>query len=162
STVAGTGQQSHWRKGTASGPGKTTARNSRWDVSAQPGARALLLAIARPHHIARYDLDTGIVSISAGTGMCNLVDAKLGTTACAQPSGLATEGPDLIVAEGEVPGVRSSSLDRRNHRVQTIVGNGLFVFDDIDGSGDVVRLQHCLGVAYGDGKLYIADTYNNK
>ena len=25
-----------------------------------------------------------------------------------------------------------------------------------------VRLQHCLGLAYGDGQLYIADTYNNK
>jgi hypothetical protein len=36
------------------------------------------------------------------------------------------------------------------------------VFDDIDGFGDEVRLQHCLGVAYGEGKLYVADTYNNK
>ncbi len=25
-----------------------------------------------------------------------------------------------------------------------------------------MRLQHCLGVAFGDGKLYIADTFNNK
>ena len=25
-----------------------------------------------------------------------------------------------------------------------------------------VRLQHCLGVAYHDGAIYIADTYNNK
>ena len=39
---------------------------------------------------------------------------------------------------------------------------GLFEFGDIDGRGAEVRLQHCLGVAYGDGKLYIADTYNNK
>jgi hypothetical protein len=39
---------------------------------------------------------------------------------------------------------------------------GLFAFSDIDGRGDEVRLQHCLGLAYADGKLYIADTYNNK
>ena len=31
-----------------------------------------------------------------------------------------------------------------------------------DGRGANVRLQHCLGLAYADGHLYIADTYNNK
>ena len=29
-------------------------------------------------------------------------------------------------------------------------------------AAQTVRLQHCLGLAYGDGHLYIADTYNNK
>src|SRR5207248_2158574 len=28
--------------------------------------------------------------------------------------------------------------------------------------GEEVRLQHALGVAYADGKLYVADTYNSK
>ena len=31
-----------------------------------------------------------------------------------------------------------------------------------NGTGDDVRLQHALGVAYRDGKLYVADTYNSK
>src|SRR5581483_4619335 len=39
---------------------------------------------------------------------------------------------------------------------------GLFEFGDIDGVGDEVRLQHPLGVAWRDGVLYVADTYNNK
>ena len=38
----------------------------------------------------------------------------------------------------------------------------LFDFGDIDGIGSKVRLQHPLGVAFHDGQLYIADTYNNK
>jgi DNA-binding beta-propeller fold protein YncE len=42
------------------------------------------------------------------------------------------------------------------------VGEGLFEFGDVDGEGDKVRLQHALGVAYHDGKLYVADTYNSK
>ena len=46
--------------------------------------------------------------------------------------------------------------------VQTIVGRGLFDFGDVDGAGDKVKLQHALGVAYHDGKLYVADTYNSK
>ncbi len=32
----------------------------------------------------------------------------------------------------------------------------------MDGEGEQVRLQHVLGVAYGEGKLYVADTYNHK
>ena len=46
--------------------------------------------------------------------------------------------------------------------MKTIVGQGLFDFGDVDGVGDDVRLQHALGVAYHDGKLYVADTYNSK
>jgi thiol-disulfide isomerase/thioredoxin len=144
------------------GPGKTTALNSPWDVIPQPGARALLIAMAGPHQIWRYDFETGFVSVWAGSGLENIVDGPLATAAFAQPSGLATDGSHLFVADSEVSGIRSITLDRRSQRVQTIVGNGLFVFDDIDGIGAEVRLQHCLGVAYGEGKLYIADSYNNK
>jgi hypothetical protein len=32
----------------------------------------------------------------------------------------------------------------------------------VDGPRDAARLQHPLGVAYYQGKLYVADTYNNK
>ena len=46
--------------------------------------------------------------------------------------------------------------------VKTIVGESLFEFGDIDGTGDQVRLQHAMGVAWAEGKLYVADTYNSK
>ncbi len=162
STVAGNGQQSRWHTSSGSGSGKTTPLNSPWDVIQQPGGRSLYIAMAGPHQIWRYDLETAIVSIWAGSGEENIKDGTLPTAAFAQPSGLATDGTHLFVADSEVSGVRSITLDPRSQRVQTIVGNGLFIFDDIDGIGAEVRLQHCLGLAYGDGKLYIADTYNNK
>ena len=44
----------------------------------------------------------------------------------------------------------------------SVVGQGLFEFGDINGVGKDVRLQHALGVAYRDGMLYVADTYNSK
>ena len=47
-------------------------------------------------------------------------------------------------------------------RVSTIVGQDLFVFGDVDGTGDAVRLQHPVGIYFHDGVLFIADTYNNK
>ena len=46
--------------------------------------------------------------------------------------------------------------------MQAIVGEGLFKFGDHDGRAGTVRLQHCLGLAYANDHLYIADTYNNK
>ena len=39
----------------------------------------------------------------------------------------------------------------RGPTVRTIVGEGLFKFDDNDGRGAIVRLQHCLGLAYANG-----------
>jgi hypothetical protein len=60
-----------------------------------------------------------------------------------------------------VSSIRWASLPPGND-VGTIVGQGLFDFGDIDGTGDSVRLQHPLGVVYVNGKLYVADTYNHK
>jgi hypothetical protein len=46
--------------------------------------------------------------------------------------------------------------------VGTLIGGDLFQFGDVDGAGDNVRLQHPLGIAFHDGKIYLADTYNHK
>ena len=159
-TVAGNGQQA--RRTPEAGSGKSVPLNSPWDVLLVPGTRSLFIAMAGPHQIWRYDLDSDKIGVWAGSGVENIVDGTLTAAAFAQPSGLATDGTHLYVADSEVSAIRAISLDKRNHRVATIVGVGLFGFDDIDGVGEEVRLQHCLGVAYGNGKLYIADTYNNK
>jgi DNA-binding beta-propeller fold protein YncE len=61
--------------------------------------------------------------------------------------------------------VRSVGLGGKGE-VETIIGyecrDNLFDFGDTDGIGKEVRLQHALGVAFHDGKLYVADTYNSK
>ena len=57
--------------------------------------------------------------------------------------------------------VRASDFSPDGY-TQTLVGEGLFEFGDRDGKALQARLQHCLGVAYHAGKVYIADTYNNK
>ncbi|MBI3301310.1 MAG: hypothetical protein HYZ72_04435, partial [Deltaproteobacteria bacterium] len=61
----------------------------------------------------------------------------------------------------EVSSIRAVSLNPQG-RVSTIVGLDLFEFGDIDGQEERVRLQHPLGVAYHNGVLYVADTYNHK
>lgn len=67
----------------------------------------------------------------------------------------------LYVADSEVSAVRAVPLDGKSD-VKTVVGLALFDFGDIDGTGDQVRIQHALGVAYHDGIIYVADTYNSK
>ncbi len=158
-TVAGTGQQGNLYA--ASGKGTAIPLNSPWDVIPIPGTRTLALAMAGPHQIWRYDVARGTVASWAGSGYENILDGTLSQARFAQPSGLATDGQHLFVADSEVSGLRSITLGSQN-RVSTIVGTGLFGFGDVDGKGEAARLQHCLGVAYGDGKLYVADTYNNR
>jgi thiol-disulfide isomerase/thioredoxin len=163
-TVAGTGKQMMRVVAMPfAGPARTTPLSSPWDVIRIPGDKGLFIAMAGPHQIWKLDLESDTVGVFAGSGYENIHDGPAPLARFAQPSGLATDGEHLFVADSEVSGVRMIAGIRGGAPiVRTIVGEGLFVFGDHDGKGGVVRLQHCLGLAYGNGHLYIADTYNNK
>src|SRR5262249_1069500 len=113
------------------------------------------------HQIWTLDLVKGDVAPYAGNGRENIADGPLARASFAQPSGLASDGKTLYVADSEVSAVRAVPMNGQGE-VTTLVGQGLFDFGDVAGGGDVVRLQHALGVLYHDGKLYVADTYNSK
>ncbi|OZB80907.1 MAG: hypothetical protein B7X28_05870 [Halothiobacillus sp. 13-55-253] len=58
----------------------------------------------------------------------------------------------------------SSSIRQINMQTSltiTLVGKGLFSFGNRDGAADQALLQHPQGLAYLNGALYIADTFNN-
>jgi hypothetical protein len=71
------------------------------------------------------------------------------------------------VADSEGSSIRAVPFDESGE-VRTVLGTAhlpegrLFVFGDRDGQGKEVLLQHPLGVAYADGKVFVADSYNNK
>ena len=166
-TVAGTGHQTHNFR--AHGPGTGTSLSSPWDVVHVPGSKMLLIAMAGQHQIWRYELDSKIVEVWAGTGREDVGDGPIDRAAFAQPSGLATDGEHHFVADSEGSAIREITPSPKGPKVTTVVGThdleqgqSLFAFDDVDGQGDEARLQHCLGVAFANGELYIADTYNNK
>jgi thiol-disulfide isomerase/thioredoxin/DNA-binding beta-propeller fold protein YncE len=165
STIAGMGFQFHGaapRVG-ISGPGLRNPLSSPWDLIQVGGDKALYIAMAGVHQIWKLDLKSDRLSVFAGTGDENIIDGPAVSANFAQPSGLATDGENLFTADSEVSGVRViTGLHNRQPMVQTIVGQGLFKFGDVDGRGPTVRLQHCLGLAYHGGHLYIADSYNNK
>ena len=157
-TVAGTGEQSH--SFDARGAARSVALNSPWDV--QLVGRTLYIAMAGPHQIWQLDLEKEQVSIFAGTGREARLDGPRRAAAFAQPSGLATDGKTLYVADSEANIIRAIDLTTPEGKVETLVGGDLFDFGDEDGAGDDVRLQHPLGLAFFDGKVLIADTYNHK
>jgi sugar lactone lactonase YvrE len=131
----------------------------------------LFIAMAGMHQIWRMPLDESSIGPYAGNGRENIVDGALlpgipyeeGFASFAQPSGLTSDGKQLFVADSEGSTVRAVPFDA-NGKVQTLVGltGTLFDFGDLDGTGRNVRLQHPLGVAWAEGSLYVADTYNNK
>jgi DNA-binding beta-propeller fold protein YncE len=155
-TVAGTGKQSleYFKEG----PARSIALSSPWDL--QLVGRVLYIAMAGPHQIWKLDLDKNEVSTFAGSGREARLDGSRLEAGFAQPSGIATDGKTLYVADSESNIIRA--IDLAGGNVKTLVGGDLFEFGDVDATGDEVRLQHPLGlITYGD-KLLIADTYNHK
>lgn len=161
-TIAGTGKQGPLRS--AGGPPLTTALSSPWDL--KKIGNKLFIAMAGPHQI--WVLENNSVRPHAGSGHEDVINGPLRSSALAQPSGLTTDGSSLYVVDSEGSAVRKVPLDS-NGRVTTLVGTSdlpdgrsLFEFGDTDGTGKQVRLQHPLGIAYREGQLYVADSYNHK
>ena len=132
---------------------------SPWDLALKTGI--LIVAMAGPHQLWVVDLLHDRAYPYAGTGEEARRDGAVNEAAFAQPSGLALDGDTLYVADAESNIIRAVALPPVN-TVTTMAGGDLFEFGDRDGSGDAVRLQHPLGVAVHNGKVFIADTYNHK
>jgi len=155
-TIAGTGAQGSHKPG---GEALKTSLNSPWDL-ALDGTR-LLVAMAGNHQIWALNLVSGVIAPFSGLGRENILDGPHETANFSQPSGLSINGGKIYVADSEISAVREVDLDPAG-RVRTIVGTGLFDFGDKDGVGDGALLQHCIGLGWHNGTLYVADSYNHK
>jgi sugar lactone lactonase YvrE len=170
-TVAGNGQQADPldRRTEKPVPARSIGLNSPWDLLLV--GKSLYVAMAGHHQIWTLDLEKDLVEPFAGSGRENIGDGPLKFSMFAQPSGLASDGKFLYVADSEISAIRKLPLDGKGE-VDTLVGRGLFTFGDRDGPGRVedvltrdvreARLQHALGVVHVDVTLYVADTYNSK
>lgn len=161
STLAGTGVQARFRA--QGGRLREIPLNSPWDVRHLDNV--LYVAMAGPHQLWKHDLGSESIEVYAGNGREDIVDAPLESSSLAQPSAIETDGQALYFVDSEGSAIR----EIRKGQVTTLVGphdlprgRSLFEFGDIDGTGDEVRLQHPIGLAYHTGQLYVADTYNDK
>lgn len=157
-TVAGTGAQATPLP--APGPGRSTPLNSPWDLAwAQDSLR---IAMAGSHQLWSYEPGSGHVHPLAGDGREALKDGPRLEARLAQPSGLCWDGETLWLADSETSSIRSVDLGEHGE-VRTCIGQGLFDFGDVDGDRAAARLQHPLGVETApNGRLFVADTYNNR
>ncbi len=173
-TVAGTGRQGREPIVTVRhGDLRRIALSSPWDLLVH--GSDLFIAMAGCHQIWKMKLDGSAIGPYAGNGREDIVDGPLlprqpyqtGYASFAQPSGLASDGTWLYVADSEGSSIRAVPLDPRR-QVRTVVGTSglpvarLFTFGDMDGPARTARFQHPLGLAYDRGKIYVADTYNSK
>jgi thiol-disulfide isomerase/thioredoxin/DNA-binding beta-propeller fold protein YncE len=155
STVAGNGTRGDGA--TAANTPLSTALNSPWGLASNQGA--LSIAMAGDHQIWQLNPATNTLSVYAGTGEEGLRNGERLTAQFAQSSGLAFDAHNLYVADAESSSLRQINLD--TGLVITLVGKGLFDFGDKDGAATQALLQHPQGLAYLNGALYIADTFNN-
>lgn len=140
-------------------PGQGHALASPWDL--EMDGRRIFIANAGTHQIAACDIDTGLLRAVAGSGAENIHDGPAREVPLAQPSGLAWDAVRrrLYFADSETSSIRLLLPDE--DRVETLVGQGLFVFGHINGRFADARLQHPLGLALaGAGLLLVADSYN--
>lgn len=157
-TIAGTGEPLMGPR--TGGPARQTAISSPWDLVIANGT--LYIAMAGTHQIWAMPPGGGEIHPHTGNGREALIDGPLDRASMNQPSGLTTDGERLYVADSEASAIRVIDPGPRGE-IRTIIGEGLFEFGDQDGVGPRnVRLQHPLGVAWHQGVVYVADTYNHK
>jgi thiol-disulfide isomerase/thioredoxin len=153
-TVAGTGLQAPSRS--EGGEGLDVALNSPWDLTLL--GDHLYIAMTGFHQIWRMDLATRRIEPYAGSGNEALIDGPPGDASFAAPTGIATDGEALYVADSSASAIRQISRGM----VTTLIGHSLDDFGDLDTIARMARVHHPIGLTWEEGRIFIADTYNHK
>ncbi len=163
STIAGMGEMGNLQYLVRHGwfPADDAALRSPWDLEST--VDGVVVAMAGSHQLFFLDPVADQMRVFAGSGLESIDNGAPADSSFSQPSGfaLSPDGTTLYVADSEASAIRALSVP--DAVTETLVGTGLFDFGDIDGIGDLVRLELAVGVeTLADGTLLIADTYNSK
>lgn len=156
-TIAGTGKQ--WMQNDAiEGVATEINISTPWDIALQ--GTQVQIAMAGEHRIWTMDLVSNQIGVLAGTTHEGLQDGDFESAWFAQSSAIIVSQlhPNVSwVIDAETSALRKLA----DSQVTTVVGQGLFEFGHIDGSGAEALLQHPLGLTeLSNGNLVIADAYN--
>ncbi|MDD3020174.1 MAG: thioredoxin-like domain-containing protein [Alphaproteobacteria bacterium] len=157
-TLAGNGKRGYNRN-LDRDQGTSISLASPWDLEILPNSdnQKLVIALAGLHQLGVYDIPSGKISVIAGSGYEDIEDGTADKSKLAQPSGLTTDGTAIYFVDAE-----SSSLRMlKDGQVKTLIGTGLFDYGLVDGTYPKAMLQHAQGLDYANGKIYLADTYND-
>ncbi|MCK5498851.1 MAG: redoxin family protein [Gammaproteobacteria bacterium] len=158
-TIAGNGIPGQKIFSTSADP-KSVSLNSPCDLVLENGM--LYIAMAGRHQIWRLSLVRNSIEIFSGTGKKGLVDGPPGAAEFAQPTGLTILGGNLFTVDAESSAIRRVNM--YTGAVDTVVGEGLFIYGENDGIGQSARLQYPLDIQADPchRMLWVADSYNNK
>ncbi len=156
-TIAGTGKQGGWPP--SGGPAAFTALYSPWDLLGTDRG-SLIVAMAGSHQLWEVDVTASIAEPWVGNGGESTLNGPRLDAELAQPSGLAVS-PDGVIylADSESSSIRV--VDGETVSLLAGAASDLFSFGLVDDVGEDARFQHPLGVEWWDGRVYVADTYND-
>lgn len=158
STLAGTGEIAH--SYSSGGPALETPLRSPWDVAVNQDD--CYISMAGNHQLWHMRLGSDEIRRYAGTGHEGRRDGPIASAWLAQPEALEIRSSKLYFCDAETSSIRRGS--RNSKMVETLVGQDLFDWGDVDGPLDAALLQHPAGIANDQNRalLYVSDTYNNK
>ncbi len=159
STVAGTGDQERRQRVTRFEKALHTRLSAPWHLLLI--GKNLFVSMPSLNQVWLLDLLALEIGTFAGSGHFGKMDGPLQKASFARPTGLATDELNLYVSDSESSSIRVMPLDP-DGSVATVVGLDLFDFGDRDGPVEEARFQHPMGLAFRDGRLFVADTYNNR
>ncbi len=158
SMLAGTGEIAH--SYSSGGPALQTPLRSPWDVCRDH--ENIYISMAGSHQLWRQPIGSSEIRRFAGTGHEARKDGPLASAWLAQPTAMDLQDGSLVFCDAETSSIRIASLG--DGRIETLVGQDLFDWGDVDGALPSALLQHPSGVAWHPSGRYIfvSDTYNNK
>ena len=159
STIAGTGDQERRQGIIPFQKALLTRLSAPWNLLLI--GKNLFVSMPSLNQVWLLDLIALEIGTFAGSGHFGKMDGPLHKASFARPIGLASDGLNLYVSDSESSSIRIMPLDP-DGSVETLVGLDLFESGDHDGSVREARLQHPMGLAYKAGRLFLADTYNNR
>lgn len=146
--------------GAADATGTAARFSSPWGIS-RIGS-ALYVADGANSTIRKINLGANaLVSTIAGTaGSAGWGDSPTGASAVFNiPAGLATDGSNLFVTEGQNCDVRT--VNPASGETATVAGSAASGVGSTDGTGTTARFNHPYGIATDGTSLYVTDTWNN-
>lgn len=123
----------------------------------------LYIADTMNHRVRRVEATTGVITTVAGTGQPRYSGdgGPAVLAALNEPTGLAVNDKALYIADQSSNRVRRVQLD--TGVITTVAGDGTAAYSGDGVSADQTSLSGPSGVAVsGDGRLYIADTFNSR
>ncbi len=122
----------------------------------------LVIAEAGNNALSQVNLSNGQFSRLAGSGSFALQDGVGDKARMAHPLGISGDRNTLYVVEGASSSLRTVAVPEG--RVNTLVGQGLYQFSNVDGPRTKAGLQHPTAVFADEARqtLWIADAYNHK